>query len=378
MADPRIRRAQALLEGLFTYALTTHRPEYVEAHKAKFPMIEPPMKPIPETPWQDFMEEFIFERPLKGGPIVTRYLESHPNLSRQEQKLLRSWSWPVRGFFKIRTAGGKPAAFSLINEKTYPLDTGDLPLTEGTYLVGRLFHVGDGDHYPGANSTIPADDAQRGPAILSTALQIQSITPHMAFFDNPEKRDLSRRLTEARYDFFLTLFGTDEKVGTGEAIAEDFERFRSEWAARNTTPALHPDMADAVPEVIAEADDVGMVMHRRFGVGLMRGYAAFLRVCERGFENKADREVFEVYVASLEQAPPAWEKALDRFPEGTSKALREYRGEEGGEEILASIRALLDAPETLPTIIAVLDPELAAAIPPLPTTREAGEGDASE
>jgi hypothetical protein len=192
----------------------------------------------------------------------------------------------------------------------------------------------------------------------------------MAIFDNPEKLARSRELSDKRYEFFIDLFGSDEKVGPGEEIAADLERFRSTWAEQDPPPALYPDTVNVIPEQIEKASDVGMVMDPKFGLGLMKSYAAFMKICESGSETDEDGDTLSIYVANLEKAPPAWQRAFQRFPEGTLKVLEARVGPEGAREIQKVLENIFEVSEQPPPVVAVLDPELAAAIPALPQNSE--------
>ena len=121
--------------------MTAFREEYVQGHKEKFPSLEAPAKPVPEKPWQDFMEEFVFESVPRGESVVEKFLDTHKNLSRTDRNLLRSWLSVVRGFFRVASTGGGTEAFCLVNEVAYPLvSEGFFP--EGAYFVGRFFRYG--------------------------------------------------------------------------------------------------------------------------------------------------------------------------------------------------------------------------------------------
>jgi hypothetical protein len=125
-------------------------------------------------------------------------------------------------------------------------------------------------------------------------------------------------------------------------------------------------MGQVIPDEIVSADDVGMVMDESFGVGLMRDYASFLRICEKGPQDEGETKILSVYIANIEHAPPAWERALRRHPESTRGAVASHVGEEGAAEIMNVIDSILSNPQPYPPVIAILDEELASAIPALP------------
>jgi len=324
--------------------------------------MEPPDIPVPDKPWQDFMEEFVFESIPRGESVVEKFLASHKNLSRTDRNILRSWVRIIRGFFRVRAGVEGPRAFCLVNEVTYPLVSEDF-FPEGSYFVGRLFPVGDGYSLPGTSSTILPDDSQRIEALLATALQIQAIAPGMAFLGNPEKMDRSRDLATRRRAFFIETFGADEKVGPGDELAGEFERFRREWTEKEPAPALYPDTDNAVPDEIRKAGDAGMVMDEAYGLGLMKNYGRFLEICRAGSTDDEDaKAVMAMYIANIEGAPPAWSRALERFPETTQKAVATLVGEEAALEFLTAGRALLESPRPFPPVVAILDDDLAKAV----------------
>lgn len=360
MADSRIARAQSLRDALFRHFILAHAEEYQKAHREKFPGLAPPQKPVPEKPWQDFMEELLFDRPPGVAGPVDRFLAARTGLGRADRALLRSWTHVVRGFFRVQDAPGGQSALSLVNEVAYPLPAGEHFFPAGAVFIGRLFPIGDGESLPGTTSTIFDDDADRQRAVVEAALQIQSVAPEMAFRDNPRKFEESRRIADARYAYFLETFGGEERTGPGETLAADFLRFRADWLAREPAPALYPDFVHEIPEPIREAPDAGLLMDRNFGLGLLKNYTRFLRVCAEGTAgDEEDKDALAVYVANAESIAPAWRRALDRTPDTAKAAVAGLVGEDGAGKIMAALRALLDAPPPFPPIVAVFDPVLA-------------------
>ncbi|MHC5080392.1 MAG: hypothetical protein ACYTHN_15370, partial [Planctomycetota bacterium] len=159
------------------------------------------------------------------------------------------------------------------------------------------------------------------------------------------------------------MFGTDEKIGKGEELASDFQRFRDAWRATEPTPALYPVMTKAVPEKIREAENVGMVMDEHYGLGLMKDYGPFLEICETGVLTDEGKTTLATYVAHIEQIPPAWQRVLERFPDGTVKAVEQLVGPEEKTDVMNLIQAILKAPRVFPPVVAILDPDLQAALP---------------
>ncbi|GEM_PF-3271031 len=365
MPDPRILRAQALWEALFKFALSIDRDQYRQAHQKAFPGLQPPDKPIPEKPWRDFMEDFVFDRNPGNDSIVDRFLEAGSALSRTDRALLKRWRAPYKGFFLLRHHEQGTNAFSLVNEMDFPLAGDWKGHPEGSAMVTRMFALSEGEYLTGAHSVLP--EPAQVETVISTALHVQSQAPWMAFGANEEKRAVSTALATARRAFFLETFGTDEVRGAGRELAESFKKFRSSWLEKETRPALYPDMNVEIPEEILEADDVGMLMDETYGLGLLKNYGAFLEACESGaLKDETAGETVAAYVASMESIPHVWQRALERFPEGTRGAARAVLKGDAETEIDVLFELLQRPHRRIPPVVAVMDPALASAIPPPP------------
>jgi hypothetical protein len=366
MPESRVEHARRLRQSVIGFCVEAFRKEYVEAHGREFPGIEPPAHPVPDRPWQTFMEVLVFGggwRPR--GAVVEAFLERQRDLPRRDQALLRSWMDPPDGFFRLVRKDGKLWAFSLLSEAEYRLAVetgGDVP--ENTLLSCILYSVGGGDYVPGGAKGLAPDKADETLGYLLTSLGVQMIAPPRAFRDNPVRLERSRAIAATRRAFFFETFKGDEVRGTGAAVTAEYRRFRALWLQREPSPVLYPDMAvDAVQQRFEQLNSAAMILDGRGEMFLVPEWEPFLEACRTGAENEALRKPFALYLVNAIAMVSLWDRAIRMHPQTIRQALARVIEPGQVEEFVSQIPGIVEARAKFPPCVALLDPQLAGALP---------------
>ncbi|MCU0722111.1 MAG: hypothetical protein MUC63_00585 [Planctomycetes bacterium] len=366
MPSSRAEHARRLRQSVIAFALQAFPKEYREAHGREFPGIEPPSAPVPDRPWQAFLETLVFGggwRPR--GAVVAAFLARSEKLPKADRALLEAWTDAPDGFFRLSRDGGKLKALSLVSEAEYPLAVEAAPnLPDGIVLSCILYAAGEGEYAPGHAQGVSPDKAEEMGKVLETALGVQMLSPPRAFRDNPGRAERSRAVAAARRAFFFETFRGDEARGPGTEIAASYARFRAGWLAKEPAPVLYPDMAlESLQASILEAKGAAMVMDGRGELFVLPDWADFLDACKAGAAEEPQRQTAGLYLVNAVAVAPLWERALRLHPEGTRAALARLVEPSRVEEFAAQIPAHVEARAKLPPCVALGDPGLAGALP---------------
>jgi hypothetical protein len=235
---------------------------------------------------------------------------------------------------------------------------------DGFFLSCLLYAIGDGEYIPGRAAGLPPDKTEKVRGILQTALSFQIMSPAHAFRDNPAKAERSREIAARRRTFFFETFQSDETRGTGREIAAAYARFRTGWLGREAAAVLYPDMVlEAIPQSIAESGDAALIMDARGELLVPAEWSAFLEACRTGAEEESQSKLVARYLVSTSGLLPLWDRALHLHPETARKALSRLVDPAKAEGFAAAVAQAVEQRASVPPCVAVLDPQLAGAIP---------------
>jgi hypothetical protein len=344
-------------------------------------------KPKSDFEWINFQDWFVLQYELDNGKtVMQRFAEHYKNyLSSDVHRLLEGWNHVIEGLFEVNGyENGKTYMKNLINEREYSAYTTasweKADLNSGDFVSARIvpamgFHV-----FSGAISIIKSDGSrrQRG-GIYKTAVDIQMQYPAKAFQDNEEKLQKSRQAVRNQYDDFMTFFGTDEVLGNGNEILQqyqaffDYQTFEKVNPDTGLTPAAsyEQDTGKAykppivhLPEDVLENEDVAMLCDSEEGLSFLIQYRQFLDIFKNPdlhLERFEAEDLVLEYLETESISDTPFRKVAKRFP-GNFKKVMEYIGEQkgfGAVEIDDLMREFKPYSfNKLPTTVAVLDSEM--------------------
>jgi hypothetical protein len=367
----------------------SHHTEFMEDFEAAANDRFGEEKPESDFEWINFQDWFVLQYELDDGKtIVQRFAEHYKkHLSHDVRRLLEEWSLVIEGLFKVKGGNhGKTYMRNLINEREYSVyataSMEKAELNPGDFVTARVvsamgFHV-----FSGAVSIIQADGSQQQRAgIYKTAVDIQMRYPPRAFQDNEQKLQKSRRVVRDQYDDFIAFFGSDEVLGSGHEILQQYQAFFDyqvfEKINPNTslTPAVcyeqdtgkayKPPLAQLSVDVLA-SEDVAMLCDPEEGISFLIQYREFLDIFKDPDPHLGRFEAEDLVFGYLESESVSdipFRKMAGRFPDNFKKIMA-YIGQQEGFDAVEIDDLMRDfKPHSfnkLPTTVVVLDSEMSS------------------
>jgi hypothetical protein len=365
----------------------SHRSEFMEDFETAANVRFGEKKPKSDFEWVNFQDWFVLQYELNNRKTVAqRFTEHYKNyLSNDVHRLLKDWNQVIEGLFEVNGCdNGKTYMKNLINEREYSVYTTasweKAELNSGDFVFARIvpamgFHI-----FSGALSIIQSDGSQRQRAgIYKTAVDIQMQYPAKAFQDNAKKLQKSRQAVRNQYDDFMTFFGTDEVLGNGNEILQQYQAFFDYQAFEKVNPdtgltpaafyeqdtgkAYKPPIVQ-LPEEVLENEDVAMLCDSEEGLSFLIQYRQFLDIFKDPDMHLGRFEAEDLVLGYLETESISdipFKKVAKRFP-GNFKKVMEYLGGQkgfGAVEIDDLMREFKPHSfNKLPTTVTILDSEM--------------------
>lgn len=351
--------------------------------------------PDSEEAWIEFLDWFLLEYELEGGETVARrFVEDYgAMMSEDVRELVLGWERVIEGLYEVKEVGGEAVLMkNLVNEREYrvfsTVDFDDHAFHSGDFLFARIvpakdFHVFSGTYVPfsaeGSDAEVLRVEAYR------QALEIQTMNPRLAFEDNPEKLEESRRSARKYYELFVALFDAAEVISTGKAILAEYRRY-IEYAIRELRDGNEMDMLPAyppeieLPKDILASDDAGMLCDPVEGLFFLVDYGRFINVFrspEQHLGKKESEALVMRYLESDSVSDVPFRRMAERFPEHFKRVIEYYRDREGFSS--TNIADLMQefkpwSSEKLPGIVAVLDSAMAKVAKASSSSEEPSSG----
>ncbi|HEX8090817.1 MAG TPA: hypothetical protein VF762_18300 [Blastocatellia bacterium] len=203
-----LERAERLKHQLVEFATSgILKDEYQRQHQLFFEL----STPADENEAESVLDWFLFDWfDEQGEGVIDYFLESHADLSEEDQDTLLDWQDSINSVFEIRSVhknaisleeldGG--GSFAVTTAK--PLD--EMPLKRGQFIAARLLPLNDGFIFSGLQFIMP--DRQ-------SALEALEMRRALEALDSPEAIENAQR---EQVNAFCELFGCDElTVPSGE------------------------------------------------------------------------------------------------------------------------------------------------------------------
>lgn len=173
------------------------------------------------------LDYFVLQHELRSGKtVVERYVANRPDLAEDDCELLLGWRDVVEGIFEVQGRDGDALVVqNLVDELSYRVHSNMgpsvfRPLTQGSFMIGRLVPVGPEWLISGNFACYPRTERA---AIHRIACEVTMRYPQRAF-RNPDKLARAQQLQRAHHDQFVKFFGADFVVMPGAQLAERMRR----------------------------------------------------------------------------------------------------------------------------------------------------------
>jgi hypothetical protein len=326
-----LKRAEHLKQELMKFATTGPlKDEYKRQHNLFFELANE----VDEREAESMLDWFLFDWfDPNGEGVIDYFLDSHPDLSEEDQDILLDWESSVDSVFEIRSLDknslqlkelGETDKFTVIT--TTPID--ETPFKRGQFIAARLLPLGDRFIFSGLQFIMP--DRQ-------SAMEALEMRRALDALDSPEAIENAQR---EQCSAFCELFGCDELTVPSSEINSTLQKFqRYVFAERRDpetgmTPAERfekefgrelnvPDMPP-LPDILSSAGNVTILCDDFDGIVLLPDFQRFRSV----FESKAPekevpdwQELVWKYVKDPDIPIVAFEHVAEKFPERVETVL---------------------------------------------------------
>ncbi|MGD9349706.1 MAG: hypothetical protein PVF71_08620 [Desulfobacterales bacterium] len=355
LAPETLERIADIKGALISYSRRTEfKPDFEAARFRRYGNRE---RPEDENEWIGFQDWFVLECELESGEtIIGRFVEQYNAvMSLDVRRLLLGWKNVIDGLFEIEAVDKNFFRLeNLINERNYRVyATGSMEdpgLQPGDFLAARIvpaleFHV-----FSGAVSIFQTEgNEQQRAEMYQTARDIQLKNPRLAFRDNPQKLQKSRKVVAEQHEDFVNYFGADEVFGTGKEILQKYRAFMdyqvyekvnpktgltpAQFYEKNTGKAYRPPEM-RLPREMTRSRDVAMLHDLEEGICFLIDYRRFINVFRYPWEHpgkKALEALVLGYLTSEMVSDLPFKRVAARFPRNFKKIMRSTVNIEQGD-----------------------------------------------
>ncbi|HST20164.1 MAG TPA: hypothetical protein VLR90_03555 [Blastocatellia bacterium] len=332
-----LKRAEYLKHELMEFATTgALKDEYDRQHKLLFELATE----VDEREVESMLDWFLFDWfDPNGEGVIDYFLDSHQDLSKEDQDILLDWQDSIDSVFEIRSLGKNTLRLKELDEDgdfnvitSTPLD--ETPFKRKQFIAARLLPLGDHFIFSGLQFIMP--DRQ-------SALEALEMRRALEALDSPEAMENAQR---EQCSAFCELFGCDEmSVPSGElnstlqrfqqyVFAErrdpetgltPAERFKTEFGRELNVPEMPP-----LPEILSNAGNVTILCDDFDGIVLLPDFNRFKQVFESKNPDKAVpdwQELMWNYVKDPDIPIVAFERMAEQFPERVEAVMRKLIGD---------------------------------------------------
>ncbi|HKS40080.1 MAG TPA: hypothetical protein VJX74_05655 [Blastocatellia bacterium] len=332
-----LKRAEYLKHELMKFATTgALKDEYDRQHKLLFELATE----VDEREVESMLDWFLFDWfDPNGEGVIDYFLDSHKDLSKEDQDILLDWQDSIDSVFEIRSLSKNTLRLKELDEDgdfnvvtSTPLD--ETPFKRKQFIAARLLPLGDHFIFSGLQFIMP--DRQ-------SALEALEMRRALEALDSPEAMENAQR---EQCSAFCELFGCDEMtVPSGElnstlqrfqqyVFAErrdpesgltPAERFKTEFGRELNVPEMPP-----LPEILSNAGNVTILCDDFDGIVLLPDFNRFKQVFESKNPDKAVpdwQELMWNYVKDPDIPIVAFERIAEQFPERVEAVMRKLIGD---------------------------------------------------
>jgi len=266
--------------------------------------------------------------------------------------------------------------------RVYPtVDMDGFRVKAGDFFAARIVPARGFHTFSGAASLIESDGSDEHRAeVYKTAAEVQMKYPERAFQDNQEKLQKSLQAAREQYEDFVQYFGSDEVVGTGKKIMQNYQDFFDYriYEKKNPNTGLTPAQSYAddtgkvyqppqvqLPRNVIRSPDVGMLCDPVEGPSFLIDYRQFIDVFEYPEQQLGRRGAEDLVLGYLESdtiSDVPFRRVAQKFPDNFKQVISYYGNQEGFFSSRIDDLMLEFKPDTfdkLPGIVVILDNEAA-------------------
>ena len=229
MSTSLIQQAQIVKEKLIEFGKTTFQKEYSKGLE----MLQASMgSQLSEEAIFAYTDWFVLESLLKNNRrVLSFFIEQCKNDA--DILIAKQWYHVIYGIFHVKEVldRNRFEVLNLVNNVIYRVTTTvktPLPLKKGEYMMAKIIPLENFHLFTGLIEKLATKKKEE---IYQIVLEIQLNNPKMAFIDNLQRLEQAYKIQEDEYDDFVTFFGSDEIVLSGQEVAEKPKGL----------PAHHPD-----------------------------------------------------------------------------------------------------------------------------------------
>jgi hypothetical protein len=332
-----LKRAEYLKHELMKFATTgALKDEYDRQHKLLFELATE----VDEREVESMLDWFLFDWfDPNGEGVIDFFLDSHQDLSKEDQDILLDWQDSIDSVFEIRSLNKNTLRLKELDEDgdfnvitSTPLD--ETPFKRKQFIAARLLPLGDHFIFSGLQFIMP--DRQ-------SALEALEMRRALEALDSPEAMENAQR---EQCSAFCELFGCDEMTVPSDELNSTLqkfqqyvfaerrdpetgmtpaERFKTEFGRELNVPEMPP-----LPEILSNAGNVTILCDDFDGIVLLPDFNRFKQVFESKNPDKAVpdwQELMWNYVKDPDIPIVAFERIAEQFPERVEAVMRKLIGD---------------------------------------------------
>jgi len=332
-----LKRAEYLKHELMKFATTgALKNEYDLQHKLLFELATE----VDEREVESMLDWFLFDWfDPDGEGVIDYFLESHQDLSKEDQDILLDWQDSIDSVFEIRSLNKNTMRLKELDEDgdftvitSTPLD--ETPFKRRQFIAARLLPLGDQFIFSGLQFIMP--DRQ-------SAIEALEMRRALEALDSPEAMENAQR---EQCSAFCELFGCDEMTVPSDKLNSTLqkfqhyvfaerrdpetgmtpaERFKTEFGRELNVPEMPP-----LPGILSNAGNVTILCDDFDGIVLLPDFNRFKQVFESKNPDKEVagwQELMWNYVKDPDIPIVAFERIAEQFPERVEAVMRKLIGD---------------------------------------------------
>ena len=332
-----LKRAEYLKHELMKFATTgALKNEYDLQHKLLFELATE----VDEREVESMLDWFLFDWfDPNGEGVIDYFLESHQDLSKEDQDILLDWQDSIDSVFEIRSLNKNTIRLKELDEDgdftvitSTPLD--ETPFKRRQFIAARLLPLGDQFIFSGLQFIMP--DRQ-------SAIEALEMRRALEALDSPEAMENAQR---EQCSAFCELFGCDEMTVPSDELNSTLqkfqhyvfaerrdpetgmtpaERFKTEFGRELNVPEMPP-----LPGILSNAGNVTILCDDFDGIVLLPDFNRFKQVFESKNPDKEVagwQELMWNYVKDPDIPIVAFERIAEQFPERVEAVMRKLIGD---------------------------------------------------
>ena len=236
-----LKRAEYLKHELMKFATTgALKDEYDRQHKLLFELATE----VDEREVESMLDWFLFDWfDPNGEGVIDYFLESHQDLSKEDQDILLDWQDSIDSVFEIRSLSKNTMRLKELDEDgdfnvitSTPLD--ETPFKRKQFIAARLLPLGDQFIFSGLQFIMP--DRQSAMEALEMRRALEAL-------DSPEAMENAQR---EQCSAFCELFGCDEMTVPSGELNSTLQKFQQYVFAERRDPETGHDSGREIQDRI--------------------------------------------------------------------------------------------------------------------------------